>query len=237
MDEPPPASPLGDDHTGYPIIPVRSPGRRWARLLVIALVFVTPLAYIVSQQSPELLPRVVVALIPPTVTPTATATPVPLVSILRARPLRLPTLPSGSACSATSSHFIDIANGDAVGDGPVYLYSAHSSVFSRPVQSSSAQWGLAGQLWFLIKPGVQGEVLVRGHQVDGPHEVRFGAGDPPAMELIFTAPAQAHPGDISNPWTIEFADVRLPGAGCYAIQIDSETATSVIIFHAEPQQG
>jgi hypothetical protein len=90
-------------------------------------------------------------------------------------------------------------------------------------------------LWLLIKPGVEGAVLVRGHQVDGSNEIRFGQGDAPARALRRPAPGQAHPDGISTPWTIEFADIRLREAGCYAIQIDSEAASSVIVFRAEPQ--
>ena len=34
-----------------------------------------------------------------------------------------------------------------------------------------------------------------------------------APELVFRAPAEAHPGDISNPWTIAFEIIRLRAAG------------------------
>jgi hypothetical protein len=57
------------------------------------------------------------------------------------------------------------------------------------------------------------------------------------MELFFRAPAQAHPDNLPN-WTIALYQViRLRAAGCYAIQVDSETASDVIVFRAEPQQG
>ncbi len=101
---------------------------------------------------------------------------------------------------------IDADIGAEVGDGPVYLYSVQSIVFFRPTQSSDEQGWVAGELWFLIKPGVEGAVLVRGHQVDGPNEVRFGEGDAPDPELVFKAPAQARlpttsriPGPSSSP--------------------------------------
>ncbi len=213
----------------------RSRRALWTRLLLILAVIVAPLVYIIGEQSPDLLPSVVATFTPPTPTPIPTATPVPLSTILRARPLRLPTLSPGSACPVTPSHIIDADIGAEVGDGPVYLYSVQSTVFFRPTQSGGAQGWVAGQLWLLIKPGVEGAVLVRGHQVGGPNEIRFGQGDAPDPELVFKAPAQAHPDGISNPWTVEFADIRLREAGCYAIQIDSEAASSVIVFRAEPQ--
>jgi hypothetical protein len=201
------------------------------------LVIVAPLGYLISQQSPDLLPHIVARYTPPTPTPIPTATPIPLATILRARPLRLPMLSPGSVCPVTPAQPIDADIGAEVGDGPVYLYSMQSTVFFRPTQSGGAQSWVAGQLGLLIKPGVEGAVLVRGHQVDGPNETRFGQGDAPDAELVFKAPAQAHPDGISNPWTIEFAGMRLREAGCYAIQIDSETSSGVIVFRAEPQQG
>jgi hypothetical protein len=79
--------------------------------------------------------------------------------------------------------------------------------------------------------------LVRGQQLDGPNEVRFGEGDAPDTELLSDVPGQVHPDVMSNPWTLDFAVMRLRAAGCYAIQVDGEAANSVIVFRAEPQQG
>ena len=90
-------------------------------------------------------------------------------------------------------------------------------------------------MWFLIRPGVEGDVLVRGHQIDGSNEVRFGEGDEPATELIFQAPAQARIDDTD--WSI-FVQYHAPALeGCYAIQVDSEAASNMIVFRAEPQEG
>ncbi len=92
MDEPPTTAPLDAPSEEAPAILRRSAGKWWLRLLVILLVILAPLGYIISQQSPDLLPSVVATFTPPTPTPIPTATPIPLATILRARPLRLPTL-------------------------------------------------------------------------------------------------------------------------------------------------
>jgi hypothetical protein len=235
MDEPPSVSSLGSRAEAKPSSDRRSRGRLWVRLLLTLAVIAAPLIYVLSQQSPDLPSRIGDHLFPPVLTPTATTPPL-LIAILRKRPLTLPTLPAGSPCPAPPPHTVD-ADFTVNGDGPVYLLNSEEILLYTPAQSPGSQgWG-AQELLFLISPGVNGVVLVRGRQLDGPNEVRFGKGDAPDTELVFRAPAEAHPGDLSNPWTIAFEIIRLRAAGCYAIQADSETASSVIIFRAEPQQA
>jgi hypothetical protein len=242
MDEPPTTSPFDARREERPASSKRSRGRLWAQLLLTMLLILVALGYIISQQSPDLLLRVIATFTPPTAIPTATAIPTPtpsqqqLAAILRVRPLRLPTLSPGSPCPVTPTQTLGPNVGDAIGDGPVYLYSTRSTVFFPPTQSGDAQEWVSGALLFLIKPGVEGAVLVRGHQVDGPVEVRFGKGDAPDADLVFTAPAQARLS-TDDAWSIFFSDIRLREAGCYAVQVDSEAASSVIIFRAAQEQG
>jgi hypothetical protein len=232
MDEPPTTAPLDAPAEEAPAILQRSAGRRWGRLLVILLVILAPLGYLISQQSPNLLSHVS-ALFRPTATPT-TMSPQALAMKLRARPLRLPSLPAGSICPVTRSHTVNF-NFTVAGDGPVYLFSPEELLLYTPARSTDRQgWG-ASQITFLVSPGTNNIALIRGHQLDGPSEVGFGKGDPPDTELVVTAPAQAHPEDLSNQWTQAFEIIRLRETGCYAIQIDSEATSSVVIFRAEPQ--
>jgi hypothetical protein len=235
VDELPTTRPPETPAEGTPASGRRVRQLLWVRLLLTLVVLVAPLAYIIGQQSPNLLPSIVATFTPPTPTLTATATPVPLSTILRARPLRLPALAPASACPMTPERFIDTDIGDATGDGPVYLIDDEGTFFVPFAQGANPQVWPAQVAFFPITPGVQGVVLVRGRQLDGPNEVRFGKGDTPDTELLFDAPAQAHPGDLSNPWTEAIEIIRLREAGCYAIQIDSETASSVIVFRAKPQ--
>jgi hypothetical protein len=123
------------------------------------------------------------------------------------------------------------------GDGSAYLVTGGQAVPFPFAQSANSQaWAKQDRVWFLIRPGVSGDVLVRGHQIDGSKEVRFGEGDAPAAELVFQAPAQAR-NTHDNDWSISFNAMRLREAGCSAVQVDSESASSVIVFRAEPQQG
>lgn len=237
MDEPPTTSPLEGRSDGRTVTDQRPRRNVWLRLLFVLAVILAPLGFIIGQQSPDLLSRAVAELAPPTPTPAATATPVPLATILHARPLRLPTLAPGSACPVTPSHLIDADTGDAAGDGPVYLVDDWQAILFPFARTANPPEWAAQDALFLITPGVEGAVLVHGHQLDGPNEVRFGKGDTPDVELAFNAPAKAHPGDLSNPWTEAFETPRLRVAGCYAVQVESEAASSVIVFRAEPQQG
>lgn len=119
----------------------------------------------------------------------------------------------------------------------MYLVTGGLAIqFPFALSANSQEWAKQDRVWFLIRPGVSGDVLVRGHQVDGSNEVRFGEGDTPAAELIFKAPAQARI-ITDEDWSISFNTMRLREAGCYAIQIDSEAASNIIVFRAEPQQG
>ena len=119
----------------------------------------------------------------------------------------------------------------------MYLVDPHETIFFLFAQTANSQvWAAQDGVIFLVRPGVEGDVLVRGHQVDGPNDVRFGRGNEPDAELIFKTPAQARLS-TDNDWSVSFNTMRLRQSGCYAIQVDSETASSVIVFSAEPQQG
>jgi hypothetical protein len=234
MDEPPASSPLDVQPAGA-TNGKHSRRNLWARLLLTLAVIVTPLAYIISQQSPGLAPSVVAGFTPPTPIPTATVTPLPLTTILRARPLRLPTLQPHDACPVTPAHEVNPGITEVAGDDPVYLVTGGYAIQFPFAESANSQgWAAQDRVWFLIRPGVVGDVLVRGQQLDGSNEVRFGAGDAPDAELVFKAPAQARLAN-DDTWSISFNTMRLREAGCYAIQVDSEAASSVIVFRAEQQ--
>jgi hypothetical protein len=221
MEEPPAISPLEGRGEEAQVGGRRSRSGLWARLLLTLAVVLAPLGYLISQQSPDLLPKLGAALLPPTATPT-TVSAQALAMMLRARPLRLTPLSAGSSCPVTRPHVVNF-DYSVAGDGPVYLLDPEELLLYAPAPSTGAQgWG-ASQIMFLVSPGVNGVALVRGQQLDGPNEVRFGKGDAPDTELVVRAPAQAHPDDVSNPWTESFEIIRLRAAGCYAIQIDSET--------------
>jgi hypothetical protein len=102
------------------------------------LVILAPLGYLISQQSPDLLPDVVATFTPPTPTPVPTATPIPLATILRARPLHLPTLPAGSPCPVTPAREVNPGIAEAAGDGPVYLVDPYETIFFPFTQTTNS---------------------------------------------------------------------------------------------------
>jgi hypothetical protein len=237
MDEPPTTSPFDARREERPASSKRSRGRLWAQLLLTMLLILVALGYIITQQSPDLVSRATAAITPPTPTPSPTATPVPLSTILRARPLRLPTLSPGSASPVTSARTVNTDIAEVAGDGPVYLVTGGQAIQFPFAQSANSQgWAKQDRVWFLIHPGVGGDVLVRGHQVDGPNEVRFGEGDTPDAELVFQAPAQARLA-TDDTWSVFFSTMRLREPGCNAVQVDSEAASSIIVFRAAQEQG
>ena len=146
-------------------------------------------------------------------------------------------LASGSPCPTTPGRPLDPALVEVVGDGPVYVaLGVEDTLHYAPAKNfGSQEWAGQKTIW-AIQPGFAGLVLVRGRQLDGPNELRFGRGDVPATELLFHAPGEAQ-SDPPNGWTYEIDYTRVRAPGCYAYQIDGETFSDVVIFRAEPEAG
>jgi hypothetical protein len=89
--------------------------------------------------------------------------------------------------------------------------------------SANQGWGGQKVLWF-VDPRYQGYVLVRGHQIDGPHGMRFQTSLDPQL-VINTA-------DGGTPWPNMPSYTRLQAPGCYAYQVDGTTFSDEIIFQA-----
>ncbi len=91
-------------------------------------------------------------------------------------------------------------------------------------------WGGAKVLWF-VNPSYQGFVLVRGHQVDGPHEIRFDtSSSQPLMHQLMIDTSLG-----GSPWPNGGGYTRLQAPGCYAYQVDGTTFSYVIVFQAAVQ--
>ena len=168
--------------------------------------------------------------IPPPV-PTVTATrPPDDWTALRQRPLRLPTLATGAACPINHARQVSSQYGPGIGDGPAYAAIGGDGVltFQPPATFNSTAWGGAKVLWYFA-PAVRGPVLIRGHQLDGPNELRFEEGALPPAELAFSAEG-ADPGG----WSGRPSYTRVRAAGCYAYQVDGASFTEVVVFTAQP---
>ena len=117
----------------------------------------------------------------------------------------------------------------ALGDGPVYMTGYGTE------GTTSYYGGREDEGWYYLKtmwmapPDFQGFFLLRGHQVDGPNEVRFSElfTPTPGLEAVFSPSDAGGTGSGWLPW-IDYVRVRAPG--CYGIQVDGQTFGEVIRF-------
>jgi hypothetical protein len=149
---------------------------------------------------------------------------------LRQKPLHLPALAPGAACPAAREKRVTPDLGLALGDGPLYAVAPwkHGTYSGGEVAANSAGWYPLKVLW-ASAPSFRGPALIRGHQLDGPNELRFDAatGLPAELELRFLADgSSATPGGWNN--LASYTTVRAPG--CYAYQVDTAGSSSVIVF-------
>ncbi|HEV7640106.1 MAG TPA: hypothetical protein VGO39_04445 [Gaiellaceae bacterium] len=156
-------------------------------------------------------------------------------SQLRRRALAIPSLTPGAACpvsarSGTLAMF-GLAPFPAWGGGPAYpaFDPPHADIrqaFQFGPEPEYKEWGIEKVMWAVDKRYV-GPVLVRGHQLDGPNELRFENGSPG-----FTPEQTLHPatelrivGGYVHP-----AVTRARQAGCYAYQADGIGFSRTIVF-------
>ncbi|HEY8825785.1 MAG TPA: hypothetical protein VIP07_13005, partial [Candidatus Limnocylindria bacterium] len=91
--------------------------------------------------------------------------------------------------------------------------------------SPEGGWYFAKVLW-VASPSYTGRALIRGHQIDGPNEVRFENGSDPPLELRFDG------NPLGDGWRHQPSYTRVRAPGCYAYQVDGIPVSSVIVFEA-----
>jgi hypothetical protein len=197
-----------------------APSIHQRRAILLALLTLLALALVACETA---------HILPPTPTVTATRPPDDWTA-LRQRPLRLPTLAAGVTCPINHAHQVSSQYGPGIGDGPAYAAIGGDGVltFQPPATFESTAWGGSKVLWYFAL-AVRGPVLIRGHQLDGPNELRFDEGALPPAELAISA-AGAGPGG----WSGRPSYTRVRAAGCYAYQVDGVTFTEVVVFSAKP---
>lgn len=229
-------------------------GRRWRVGLAVGAIALAVLAPLVALSSTR---SAIVGLFPaptPTATPATNAT-LSIVNVpdtpthgitaaawntLRARPLRLPTIAPGGVCAADHGRVVQSGFGSAAGEGPAYIVGLGTDGAIRatgptPGAQSSRAWGNEFVI-FIIAPSYRGPVLVRGHQVDGPHALLFNGGldqtngfDQTTPTLLGQLRLAGDPA-YGAPWPNFPAYLRLQAPGCYAIQMDGATFSEVVVF-------
>ena len=148
-----------------------------------------------------------------------------------ARPLHFPRLTAGSRCPQTAAGLADPKTGYTLGHGPVYpvLGFAVAPPGSLGVVHLVGDQARGGWFWhktlWTIDPRYQGPVLIRGGRLDAPQPVRFAIGQASRADLRMqpTRNAQRRYGASST---------LLRGPGCYALQIDGTSFSSVVVFSA-----
>ena len=148
------------------------------------------------------------------------------------RPLHIPHVGAGAQCPVTSTSRVSSDFGPAQGPGPVYAIGAGPVDFIYPPVRSQvwypSVWGGQKVLW-VGSSTYDGPVLIRGRQVDGTHQVRFGGLHLPAVELRLTDSGASSPTWTGREWP---SYTRLRAPGCYAWQVDGTTFSTVIVFKA-----
>ena len=145
--------------------------------------------------------------------------------------------------------------GIGLGTGPVYPILGEIATNTQQAQRLQTQgilqyrptgsfgWGGMKVLW-IMHPSYRGLVLIRGHQLDGPHALGFNGGldhvvvpgqgndvtAPPLPALRLVAPVPRS----TDPWENWPSQTRVQASGCYAYQVDGSTFSAVIVFQAVP---
>lgn len=152
---------------------------------------------------------------------------------LERRPLRLPTVAPGTPCPRTLGQYGPVYNDYLDQTDGVFLYAA--------APQYPGGWGGNKMNWF-IRPPYQGPVLIRGHQIDGPHDLRFTGGLDEITQGPFSAPLLPALRFLGGPgyWAPTFSwvgNMFVQALGCYAYQVDGLTFSYSRVFEAMPLSG
>ncbi|MGI8729029.1 MAG: hypothetical protein ACR2LK_03410 [Solirubrobacteraceae bacterium] len=153
------------------------------------------------------------------------------------RPLGLPQLAAGDACPVSSIDrrvdwkSVNIFGGSGIGRGPVYPGLGSSGGHLATMRRASDGPWFGGKLFWYVKPGYRGRVLIRGHRLDGPGWLRFNGGRR-SRELRIgrdqtVSWAGQPPGSRGVP-----SIVRIRASGCYGVQVDGASLSRTVVFTA-----
>jgi hypothetical protein len=151
---------------------------------------------------------------------------------LAQRPLDLPKLAPGQTCPVTPT--AEVLPGQKLpGGGPIY---PHATTDGGPLSYG----GDAENGWYYMKVlwrssgDYKGPALIRGRQLGGDQELRFGDGPSPSAALRFPVETGVRSEFTVNGWRDNPSFTRIKSPGCYAWQVDGLDFQSVIVFEARP---
>jgi hypothetical protein len=119
--------------------------------------------------------------------------------------------------------------GPALGEGPVYMIGygtdGTKSYYGR---REDGGWYYLETIW-TAPPDFHSMFLLRGRQVDGPNQVRFSNNftSAPALEAAWSL---GEAGSAASGWLLWIHHVRVRAPGCYGVQVDGLTFSTVIRF-------
>lgn len=90
------------------------------------------------------------------------------------------------------------------------------------------RWDSLSLFW--VGDGQPRDALVRGRSLDGTMEIGFGDALHPALEMQLDGGEAA---ELVPGWSLYHADIaRVQETGCFGLQIDTDTASIVVVFEA-----
>lgn len=162
------------------------------------------------------------------------------------RPLHLPNTGPGGTCPASPVRRFHGGGGfsgwfNALGKGPLYLAGPVTDSPKVPIMAGHGGWHTQKVIW-TVSGDYGGPLLLRGGRVDGAGPLRF------QHYLDAAGPTGSGPGahgfhrllyvrsglQASAPGAIQTypADIYLRAPGCYAVQVDGEGFSEMLVFHA-----
>ena len=100
---------------------------------------------------------------------------------------------------------------------------------------AGSRWTGFKVLW-VSRPQYDGPVLIRGRRLDGHGWVGFEQGRVPLAELQFPSGTGAGAPLSTHGWRNWPSTARLRFPGCYGVQIDGTTFSTVVVFRASAQR-
>ena len=163
---------------------------------------------------------------------------------LTSRPMNLPKMRAGAECPVSKGSHDIVPNPSNIfcaeclwfGTSPVnfawaygFKSSGGNAVFDL-VGVQRYHSGYAAKTPWVARYDFSGPILIRGRQIDGNGKLRFSAAGPKLQDkFALVAPNRG----ADSEWSFWPAEMSIPHAGCYAIQIDTLIGSEVVVFEAD----